>query len=153
MGAWIALLAGLALIFTEFFLPGGVMGVSGAILLIAAIVMNAMSAESGVEVVLFLAVLIFSLAATIKLALMSVRKRKSIFLMDDQEGFRAARYPEELKGKRGVCSTDLRPGGYVNIEGKKYAAISISGFLDKGMQVAVTEIEGETLKVKRVHER
>ena len=149
MGAWIALFAGLALIFIEFYLPGAIMGVAGVILIAAAVVMQLMNAESVWEILLFLAALILLTAGTIKLAVVTVRRRPSIYLDSDQEGYRAARYADDLKGKKGFCTTDLRPGGFVSIEGKKYAAISLSGFLDKKTAIIVSEVEGETLKVKR----
>ncbi len=152
MPAYFVLFLGLLLVFLEFYLPGAVMGTAGAVLIIASIVTYATSGASAVEILVFVLVAIFGLAAVVKGALWSIKrtgKNKSIFLNSDQEGFRASRYEEELIGRSGKCHTLLHPGGYVIVDKKKYAAISASGFLDKGDKVEVIGVEGETLKVRK----
>ncbi len=128
------------------------MGIAGAILIIASIVTYATSGASGTEVLIFVVIAVVSLGVVVKLALWSIKKTKktgSIYLDTDQEGYRAACYEQELVGKQGVCHTLLHPGGFVVIEGKKYAAVSVSGFFAKGDKIEVVEVEGETLKVRK----
>ncbi len=153
MTAYLLLFVGLLLVFLEFYLPGAVMGTAGAILIVLSIAWYATSDASGLEILIFIAVAIGGVIGVINLALWSIRrtgKAKSIFLESDQEGYKASRYEEELIGKKGHCHTSLRPGGYVKIDGKKYAAISVSGLLDKQDEIEVMEIEGETLKVRKI---
>lgn len=129
------------------------MGGAGAVALVAGLVLMLMSNASAVSVLIYCVVLAATLFGVIKLALWSIRKTKktgSIYLNSDQEGFRSSSYEEELVGKKGVCRTLLHPGGFVMIEGKKYAAISASGFAEKGDEVEVLEVEGETLKVRKI---
>jgi len=153
MPSYFVLFLGLMLVFIEFYLPGAVMGTAGAVLIIASIVTYATSGATGTENLIFVVVAVAGLAAVIKLALWSIKKTGrtgSIFLNADQEGYRAARYEQDLVGKQGVCHTLLHPGGYVIVEGKKYAAISVSGFFEKGDKIEVVEVEGETLRVRKV---
>jgi len=152
MPSYFVLFLGLLFVFLEFYLPGAVMGTAGAILILASIITFATSGASGTEILIFLVVAGVSLGAVIKLALWSIQKTRrtgSIYLNSDQEGYRAARYENELVGKKGVCHTLLHPGGYVMVDGKKYAAVSVSGFFQKGDKIEVVEVEGETLKVRK----
>jgi len=129
------------------------MGTAGAILIIASVVTYATSGASGTEVLIFVVITAVSLGVVIRLALWCIKKTKktgSIYLDADQEGYHASHYEQDLNGKRGVCHTLLHPGGFVVIEGKKYAAISVSGFFDKGDKIEVVEVEGETLKVRKL---
>jgi len=129
------------------------MGTAGAILIIASIITYATSGASGTEILIFVVVAVLSLAFVIRIALWSIKRTKktgSIYLNADQEGYRASRYEQDLVGKQGVCHTLLHPGGFVVIEGKKYAAISVSGFFEKGDTIEVVEVEGETLKVRKL---
>ncbi len=153
MIAYLLLFVGLLLVFLEFYLPGAVMGATGAVLIILSIVMYSTSGVSVYAVLIFFSVSVVLLIGVIQFALWSIRrtgKAKTIFLDSDQEGYRSSRYEQELVGKKGRCHTHLRPGGYVLIDKKKYAAISVSGFLDKQDEIEVLEIEGETLKVRKV---
>src|SRR5690606_5165064 len=49
----------------------------------------------------------------------------------------------------GVASTDLRPIGRVEIDGKEHAAISSLGFIDAGERIVVEGSNGMELRVRR----
>ncbi|MBV5315121.1 MAG: nodulation protein NfeD [Prolixibacteraceae bacterium] len=53
----------------------------------------------------------------------------------------------QLKGKRGIAITTLRPSGKVSIEGKNYDALAESGMIDKGTKIIVTRVETAQLYV------
>jgi membrane-bound serine protease (ClpP class) len=153
MTPYILVAVGLFLILLEFYLPGAIMGVIGALLLISAIVVFITEGGSALGLALFIAGTVVAVILVVKFALWSIRKtskKNTIYLNTDQEGYRASSYEAGLKGKKGVCTSHLRPGGTVMIEGKKYSAISIVGYVEKGDAVEVIDIEGETLKVRRV---
>jgi len=150
MTAILLLLVGFLMVFLEFYLPGGIMGSIGAILIISSIVMYALAADSPLNAMLFILFAVIGTIIIVRLALWAVRRTKttgSIFLQSDQEGYRAERYQEELVGKEGIAQCDLKPGGYVIIDDKKYAAISVAGFIKKNQPIEVTAVEGETLRV------
>lgn len=55
---------------------------------------------------------------------------------------------EDLKGKRGVAQTDLRPMGRIRIDGGNYEAKTLGEFVDKGDAVTVIGIENGVLIVE-----
>jgi membrane-bound serine protease (ClpP class) len=56
----------------------------------------------------------------------------------------------ELKGKKGITQTVLRPGGKIIIEGEVYDAVAETGFIEKDEQVIVTRMESVQLFVELV---
>ncbi|MEW6062611.1 MAG: nodulation protein NfeD [Bacteroidota bacterium] len=55
-----------------------------------------------------------------------------------------------IVGKEAIAITALNPTGKVRLEGEIWAAESISGKIEKNSKVAVTEIHGLLLKVKKL---
>jgi membrane-bound serine protease (ClpP class) len=55
-----------------------------------------------------------------------------------------------LKGKTGIASTVLRPGGKVLIDGEVYDATTDSGFIDKGEEIVVLKVGIAQLYVDRI---
>ncbi|WP_320113416.1 NfeD family protein [Draconibacterium orientale] len=54
----------------------------------------------------------------------------------------------ELKGKKGIAQTVLRPGGKINVEGEVYDAIAVTGFIDKDEKIVVSKVEATQLYVE-----
>ncbi|GAB4231371.1 MAG: hypothetical protein Tsb0021_09820 [Chlamydiales bacterium] len=151
MIAILLLLSGLILIFLEFYLPGGIMGVAGAIMIASAVIIVALQWQSWFAIILFLIATAVGLYVVIKVALWHIKRtgaKGSIYLNTDQSGYRASSFDTSLIGKQGEALSDMRPGGRINIEGKKYQALSISGYIPKGSRLTVTGGEGESLFVK-----
>lgn len=55
-----------------------------------------------------------------------------------------------LKGQKGRTVTVLRPSGKINIEGRVYDAIAVSGMIDKDSVVVVVRVEAAQLYVEMV---
>ncbi|MGE5428586.1 MAG: NfeD family protein, partial [Methylococcaceae bacterium] len=53
-----------------------------------------------------------------------------------------------LKGKSGTAITTLRPSGKINIEGKVYDAMAVSGMIERGTGIVVTRVEAAQLYVE-----
>ena len=147
----IVLLIGLALIYAEFYLPGGVVGGIGAVMIIAAIVLFSLSSTL-IPSLLFIGLSIVLLAGTIRLALWTIPRsdpeRGGVYSSGDQEGYSASHYEKEAIGKQGTVYSDLKPGGHILVDGKRHLAISKSGYIPKGESVVVIGGEGESLIVK-----
>ncbi|MCI5053091.1 MAG: NfeD family protein [Simkaniaceae bacterium] len=141
-------IVGLVLIYAEFFLPGGIVGGIGGLVLIASYIMLAVDLSDPVWIVISLIIYLLVLAGTIWLALHFVKKRKDLFLTDDQEGYVASAYDKELVGKFGVAYSNLSLSGRVTIEGKNYQAISQSQFIHRGSEVEVIGGRGAYLIVR-----
>lgn len=147
------MIAGLLLIYFEFFLPGGIMGIFGAVLMIGSVLFLASTGISSLFLFLFVLVSSALLFFTIRFALSRVRKsgkKGTMFLDDDQQGYYASKYNKELVGKEGVVSSDLRPSGYIKIEDNIYQSVAKTGYIKKGEQVKVIGGRGAYLICKRI---
>lgn len=153
MNPYLLLFIGLLLILLEFYLPGAVMGIAGAFIVIASIVLFAIQEHSGIETLLFVLLAIAAVAGVIKFALWQIRrtgKQKTIFLEDDQEGFYASSFDVVAVGKRGVALSDLKPSGFVFVDGKQRQAVSRSEYIVKGSDIEVIGGQGACLIVKQI---
>lgn len=151
MTPFILALLGLLLILFEFYLPGAVLGVLGSLLLIASVIVFASQSTSPLAIALFIIAVVVVVILLIRFALWRIVHAKpeySIYLNEDQEGFKASSYDKTAIGKKGVALADLKPGGFVLVEGKQHQALSISGYIAKGEEVAVIGGQEESLIVK-----
>lgn len=147
MNPFVLLVIGLVLILLEFYLPGAVLGTAGGLLVLASIFVAAMQFESAWMVILYFFFVIGAVIAVIKYALWKIPRSKSIYSSADQEGFQASSFDASAIGKTGVVLSDLKPGGYILVNGKQQQAISESGYISQGEEVIVLRGEGESLIV------
>lgn len=148
---FILLFLGLILILIEFFVPGAVIGIIGSLFILASIAMFASQSASIIETTFFIIGAIICVGLLIRFALWRIvhaKPESSIYSDDSQEGYQASQYDKDAIGKIGIVSSDLKPGGYISIEGKQHQAISISGYIPKGVQVIVISGQEESLIVK-----
>ena len=78
---------------------------------------------------------------------------KRISLTDTQaqsEGYTSNFNTSDMVGKTGTAYTVLRPSGKIMIDNQLYDAFSRGDYIEKGDAVTVLEIEGSTLKVRKV---
>ena len=132
---------GLLFIFLEFFLPGAVMAIGGTLLLLTSLLLFYFQVTGiGLFLIYFLGL---GLAAifTILLALNRVKKGR-VLHTSDQESFQACDFPKEMIGRSASVVTDLKPSGYVEIDGRTFAALSKLGYIDKGTTVRVIGGQG-----------
>lgn len=152
MNPFVLLVLGLLLIFLEFFLPGAVFGIFGGILVLWSILSFAMESGSAGWTTLYIIAIIIGVAYLIKFALWKIRhssSKFSIYLDKDQTGYQASTFDKSAIGKQGVVISDLKPGGYILVDGKQHQAISITGYLTKGTEVIVLSGQEESLIVKQ----
>lgn len=148
----VTLIFGLVLIYLEFYLPGAVMGTAGGLMLIGSVFLFAITTNSAWMTGLYLLFVIGLSIALIKYALWRIPRVKadrSIYSADSQTGYVASAYDEKAIGKTGVVLSDLKPGGYIVIDGVQHQAISESGYIPQGKRVIVLRGEGESLIVSK----
>ncbi|MFT4552252.1 MAG: membrane-bound ClpP family serine protease [Chlamydiales bacterium] len=148
---YVMLGVGLLLIYMEFYLPGGIMGTCGSILLVMGVVFFSQGSENPLHVMLFTVGAMVGLAFVVMFALNRIKSadpESSVYLSDDQEGYRAPTFSAEAVGKMGSVLTDMKPSGHILIEGKQFQAVSKTGYLLKGSEVIVTGGKGAYLFVK-----
>jgi len=126
------------------------MGIAGGVLIAVGLVLFAVSSTS---LPLIALVFVLTIGAAIVLAVFALRRIKkskgTIYLNQDQEGYKASGWAEEMVGKGGVVVADLKPSGHVEFEGKRYQAVARMGYLSAGTKVVVVGGEGAHLVVKR----
>ncbi len=151
MMPYLFLLAGLALIYIEFYLPGMIMGISGALLVIISVVLFAGQIHNTIALLLYLIGVIVAVVLLIRFTLRHIRKtapKQSIYLDSDQEGYVASSYATDTIGKTGLALTDLKPSGHALIEGKRLQVLSESGYITAGTEIQVIRGQGAHLVVK-----
>jgi membrane-bound serine protease (ClpP class) len=139
------------MIFLEFYLPGAILGTIGGILLVASILLVADS-ENIIFTALYTISVVASVVAIIKYALWKIprgRQSDSIYSNDSQVGYYASSFDLDAIGKEGIVLSDLKPGGFIEIEGIQLPAISESGYIVKGEHVLVLRGEGDSLIVTK----
>lgn len=152
MTPFILLLLGLLFILLEFYLPGTIMAILGFIMVVASVLTFIGQSNSPAAILLFTIGVCISIIFLIKYTLRRIPKAKSeysIYLKGDQEGYQASTYDASAVGKTGTVLADLKPGGYILVDGKRLQAISISGYIAQGEEVLVIAGEGESLIVKQ----
>ncbi|MBA3603134.1 MAG: serine protease [Parachlamydiaceae bacterium] len=156
MSAFLLLLFGMLLIFIEFFLPGAVMGTIGTLLVLASIYLFASETDSGLALVAYIGAVIIALIYLVKIAIWRMQKtspQHTICSNASQDGYVASSFDESAVGKKGVVLSDLKPGGYILVDGRKEQAISVSGYIAQNLEVEVIGGQEESLLVKLIEKK
>lgn len=156
MNSFICLAIGLLLIFIEFFVPGAIMGTLGGLFVLASLIFFATESNSLIATFIYFLGVCVALGLLFKFALWRIRHASpsfSIYSDASQKGFQASKYDEAAIGKLGTVLSDLKPGGYIMIDGQQHQAISQSGYIVKGAQVEVVGGQEESLIVKNYSKR
>lgn len=153
---FLLVLLGLALILVEFYIPGGIIGIFGGISILSGIILFASETTSMIGLVFFIIGTAIAIGLTIKYALWRISHTKgrfSIYSNHDQEGYVASTYDHRAIGKTGEVIADLKPGGFIFVDGQQHPAISVSGYIPKGEQVSIVGGQEQSLMVKLKKEK
>ncbi|MDN3509650.1 MAG: NfeD family protein [Candidatus Neptunochlamydia sp.] len=144
----IALLS-LILIYLEFFVPGAVLGVLGGVGFCLSILLFIWELATPWQIIIFVIAIIVLLVLTIKMALWKLKQKPAMFAKEKQSNYLASEFDKEMIGKPGEAITDLKPSGYVRVEGKRHQAVSESLYIKKGESVKIIAGEGARLIVRK----
>lgn len=150
MMPFILVFIGLILIVFEFYLPGAIMGVMGSVFILIGVFLFAAQSQSVIATLFFIGATALALGLLIRLTLRRIVQAKpqySIYSNDNQTGYFASSYDKTAIGKTGIVLTDLKPGGYILIEGQQHAAISLEGYISEGESVHVVSGQEQSLFV------
>ena len=137
-------LLALLIIYLEFYLPGGLMAVLGSMMAFAAIAMSLYS-DPKLGVIFSICELI-AVGITIGLALKHVKKH--LDLSNTQEGYVSCSFNEEYVGREAVVVKDLRPSGFIEIDGVLCQALSKGQYLKKNTKVKIIDGQGSHFIVR-----
>lgn len=128
------------------------MGIAGGIFILLSLILFATQTDSIVAVALYVIGSCVGMVILIKFAIWRIRTAKpqrSIYSNAAQDGYQAVGYDATAIGKEGIVLTDLKPGGFIIVEGKQQPAISQEGYLSKGTKVKVVGGEESNLIVRK----
>jgi len=144
---------GFMLLFFELFLPGGVIGVIGAILIGVGVygTFDAYGPLWGIPVSLFCS---FGILAFIVwwARYFPESRMGSVFNLRTEISKTSGYVSQDASdsaylGKRGVTVTTLRPSGEAEIDGRRIDVISQGGYIEKGETIEVVEVDSNRIVV------
>jgi len=141
-------LVGLLLIYFEFFVPGGILGAFGGILVLVSTVLFIWGQSHIYLGVFYVFSMVVLFVLTVRLALWKLKQRPSMYASEDQAGYVASKCDKHLIGRIGKALTDLKPSGHIEVDGERYQAISESTYIKKGASVEIISGEGARYKVR-----
>jgi membrane-bound serine protease (ClpP class) len=147
----ILLVAGVALLFAEIFLPGMVAGIAGFGCLVAGIIMGFIRGDARMGTFILLGVifgLLVGFALWVKFFPDSRYAR--LFVSKRVVGNIDAEKPELLHGT-GTAFTNLRPSGTAVINGRRVDVVTEGGMIERGTPVKVVAIEGMRVVVRALN--
>ncbi len=156
---WVVILyvAGLVLIFSEFFVPGGILGVIGGVALIASMSLGVYHfPDQAVQILL--SQLVFAVVLIVAGIMVLPRTRFAGYMIldnpmtKDGEEWVSDKSDESLLDKEGEVYTMLRPAGIVMVGEQRLPAVSEGDYIEPGARVRVIEVHGNRVVVERVDE-
>lgn len=149
----ICLIAGVALLVVEVFVPGfGLPGISGIVLLVAGVVLTwtnyGMAAGLSVSLIA-LALAGIAVSMSMKSASHGRISRSALILKDETP----AAESEELAallGQEGVTTSVLSPVGMAEFDGVRLEVLSECAYLGKDVKVVVHRIDGNRIIVREL---
>ena len=151
----ILLLAGVLLICAEIFLPGGILGIFGAIALVGAIIKGFSEfGPTGGFLVMLLIVVFLTIVVWLWIKFFPrTRMGKALFLSRDGKNFKSTDESyNELLDKTGIAHTDLRPAGSAVIAGRRLDVVTEGEMINKDRPVRVIKVAGNRVVVRESSE-
>jgi membrane-bound serine protease (ClpP class) len=145
---------GMLLLVVEGIVPGfGLPGIAGIIFVLAGTVL-AMGSLASAIASLSIAIIITTVVTVIlvKLGFRSKLLDRVILKAEHnkEKGYLSVDSSDIYLDKIGISITELRPSGFIEIDGKKLDVLSDSSFIPKDVQVQVFRVEGSKIFVRRI---
>ena len=148
---FICLISGLLLIGIEMFVPGGILGVIGVILLIVATITGYIAfPDYGSYIALgILALTVMSIIVWLKFFPRSRIGKKLTVSTDLRDYSGTEPDVEPLVGQSGETLAQLRPSGFARIGDRRVDVVTQGEMIDKGESVSVVDVEGNRIVVQK----
>lgn len=150
----ILFIVGLGLLIIEGIVPGfGLPGIGGIIFVLVGTVL-AMQDMTTAIFSLSIAIIITTLVAIV----MVKHGYRSKFLnrivlsnkLNSDRGYLSTNTMSILMDKEGTSLSELRPSGFILIDGEKYDALAETGYIPENTNVKVVKVEGSKIIVRRI---
>lgn len=143
---------GLILLIIEGIVPGfGLPGISGIILVVTGTVL-AMDNLTNAILSISISIIITAIVTVILMKLGFKSKLLDEIILKTNHNSEVSSIEigkEDLTGKEGITISELRPTGFIEIDGERYDALTEGGFLLKSTPVIVIKVEGIKIFVRR----
>lgn len=150
----ILFITGIAFIFIEIFVPGGIFGLGGFLAIFGSIFLCFRNYPSIAFYALILELVFAGIAILLALKFLPKTKFGEYVILSKKEskneGFVSHDRLEDMEGKQGIALTLLRPAGKAEINGKKFDVITEGGYVQKNEKVKVVMIKGKEIVVRKI---
>lgn len=150
----IMFIIGFALIIGELFIPGGIVGVIGAALVIISLLF---AGENIVDMAysILIAIIIAVLGMVIMMKFLGKHLHffNKLILRDattTDEGYVSNENRVDLLGRVGVTITPLRPAGTIQVENERLDVVSQGSYINADKNVEIIRVEGSRIVVREI---
>lgn len=150
----ILFVVGLGLLIIEGVVPGfGLPGIGGIVFVLAGTAL-AMQDLSAAVLSLSIAIIVTTLVAIVMVKFGYKSKILNKIVLSNRHesnrGYLSTNTMGELINKEGETLSELRPSGFIVIDGEKYDALAESGYIPEYSNVRVVKVEGSKIFVRRI---
>jgi membrane-bound serine protease (ClpP class) len=149
---WILLVLGILMLGAEIFLPGGLLGILGAVCLVSAATVGFWAFGPQLGFLSLLGIVVFTgigLAVWIRFFPRTAIGQR-LELKRDGHDFKSHPDHRMLIGKTGTAVSVLRPSGIAAIDGKRVDVVADGDWIEEGSPIIVTRVEGPRIEVRRI---
>ena len=150
----IMFIIGFALIIGELFIPGGIVGVIGAALVIISLLFAGESVvymAYSILIAMFIAVI--GMVIMMKFLWKNLHFFSKLVLRDattTDEGYVSNENRYELIGKVGETLTPLRPSGTIQVDKERLDVVSEGSYINSNKKVKIIRVEGSRIVVREI---
>ncbi|MEG0472210.1 MAG: nodulation protein NfeD [Solibacillus sp.] len=153
----IVFVVGLILLLAEFFVPGGVVGIIGGVLIIGSLLFSGASfVHMAYSIIIAMIVAVVGMVILMKFFGKKLHVFNRLILKDatkTEDGYVSNMNRIELIGKTGEALTPLRPAGSIMLDQERIDVVTEGGYIDAGKNVEIIKVEGSRVVVREKNEK
>lgn len=153
----IAFVIGLILLIAEFFVPGGIVGILGGLLIIGSLLFAGASfVHMAYSILIAMFIAVIGMVIIMKFFGKKLHMFNKLVLSDattTEEGYVSNVNRVELIGKKGETITPLRPAGTITVDTERIDVVSEGSFIEAGKVVEIIKVEGSRIVVREYKEK
>ena len=150
----IMFIIGFIMLVLELFVPGGIVGIIGGVLIIISLLFAGASVmHMAYSIIIAMFIAMIGMVILMKFFGKKLHVFNKLVLRDattTEEGYVSNTNRVELIGRIGEAVTPLRPAGVIIVDYERIDAVSEGNNIDKGKQVEVIKVEGSRIVVREI---
>lgn len=153
----IVFVVGLILLIAEFFVPGGIVGIIGGILIIGSLLFAGASfVHMAYSILIAMIIAVIGMVILMKFFGKKMHVFNKLVLRDattTEDGYVSNTNRIELIGKIGKAVTPLRPAGTILQDQERIDVVTEGSYIDAGKTVEIIKVEGSRIVVREKFEK